>query len=190
MEKLSHEQSLNETNLKSFILPYALLIIAIFLISTVVLLDSITMKAKLCTQGVLSEKLFCLNESGISIIQKLLIEKGYTDTITLIKDNPKLYIDENGDGINDSVLVFKSINKSSTEIEFVCVAYILKIEERGNTDHALIKYIPAMGPLAGRTLYIMQNIYVLDSNYCTDIKFNAADNSLKEIKRIEISTTQ
>ena len=188
MEKLSHEQSLKETNLKSFILPYALLIIAIFLISTVVLLDSITMKAKLCTQEVLSEKLFCLNESGISIIQKLLIEKGYTDTITLIKDNPKLYIDENGDGINDSVLVFTSINKTSTEIEFVCVAYILKIEERRNTDHALIKH--PLSENSYRKFNIMKSIYVLDSNYCTDIKFNASDNSLKEIKRIEISTTQ
>ena len=188
MEKLSHEQSLKETNLKSFILPYALLIIAIFLISTVVLLDSITMKAKLCTQEVLSEKLFCLNESGISIIQKLLIEKGYTDTITLIQNNPKLYIDENGDGTNDSVLVFTFINKSSTEIEFVCVAYILKIEERGNTDHVLTKH--KLSPTSPREFKIMQSIYVLDSNYCTDIKFNAADNTLKEIKRIEISTTQ
>ena len=190
MEKLSHEQLLKETNLKSFILPYALLIIAIFLISTVVLLDSITMKAKLCTQEVLSEKLFCLNESGISIIQKLLIEKGYTDTITLIKDNPKLYIDENGDGINDSVLVFTSINKTSTEIEFVCVAYILKIEERGNTNHALSKYSYRKNSREVYLINIMKSIYVLDSNYCTDIKFNASDNSLKEIKRIEISTTQ
>jgi hypothetical protein len=146
------------------------------------------MKAKLCTQEVLSEKLFCLNESGISIIQKLLIEKGSTDTITLIKDNPKLYIDENGDGINDSVLVFTSINKSSTEIEFVCVAYILKIEERGNTDHALNYCSLSVG--SSKRFKIMQSIYVLDSNCCTDIKFNAVDNSLKEIKRIEISTPQ
>jgi len=146
------------------------------------------MKAKLCTQEVLSEKLFCLNESGISIIQKLLIEKGYTDTITLIQNNPKLYIDENGDGTNDSVLVFTFINKSSTEIEFVCVAYILKIEERGNTDHVLTKH--KLSPTSPREFKIMQSIYVLDSNYCTDIKFNAADNTLKEIKRIEISTTQ
>lgn len=188
MEKSSQEQSQRRVNFKSFILPYALLVIAILLISSVALINSITIKAKLCTNSILSEKLFFLNESGISIIQKLLTEKGYTDTKTYIQNNPKLYIDENGDGIDDSLLVFTFINKSSTEIEFVCLAYILKIEERGNTNHVLKEHPLSIGSY--RKFKIMQSSYVLDSNYCTDIKFNASNNSLKEIKRIEISTTQ
>ena len=188
MERLSREQLQREINFKAFILPYSLLIIAILLISVVVLTNSIVIKAKLCTYSILSEKFFNLNESGISIIQKLLTEKGYPDTKTHIQNNPKLYIDENGDGIDESVLTFTFINKSSTEIEFVCVAYILRIEERGNTDHILIGHPLSAGSY--RMFKIMQSSYVLDSNYCTDIKFNTADNSLKEIRRIEISTTQ
>lgn len=188
MEKLFQEQSQRKVNFKAFVLPYALIIISIILISTTALTNSLFIKAKLCTYSNLSEKLFNLNESGISIIQKLLIENGYESTKTYIQANPKLYLDENGDETADSVLVFTFINKSSTEIEFVCVAYILNIEERGKTDHILKEHPLSVGSY--RKFKIMQNSYVLDSNYCTDIKFNASDNSLKEIKRIEISTTQ
>ncbi len=188
MRKLFQEQSQKRVNFKAFILPYALIIMAIILLSVAALANSLVIKAKLCTYSNLSEKLFNLNESGISIIQKLLIENGYEATKAYIQTNPKLYLDENGDGTNDSVLVFTFINKSSTEIEFVCVAYILKIEERANTDHILKDHPLSVGSY--RKFKIMQANYVLDSNYCTDIKFNAVDNSLKEIKRIEISTTQ
>lgn len=116
------------------------------------------------------------------------MSKGATLTQTTIQNNPKLYLDFNGDGIIDSLIIFTFINKSSTEIEFVVVSYILKIQERNKTNHVLKDQPISVGSY--RKFKILSNSEVLDLNYCSDIKFNINDNKIKEIKRIEISTTQ
>jgi hypothetical protein len=186
--KLLPEQSRKEKTIKSFTTIYVLLIVSITIITTNTLVNYAVINSKLHIYTNISEILNNLNESGTAVIKNLLINNGANGAQTIIQNNPKLYLDFNGDNIIDSLIIFTFINKSSTEIEFVTVSYILNIKDRGRTNHIL--YDQPLTPGSYRKYKILSNSEVLDLNYCTDIKFNTSDYKIKEIKRIEISTTQ
>jgi hypothetical protein len=165
-----------------------LLLVTIVIITTNSLINYAVINYKLHIYSNISEILNNLNESGTFMIKNLLVKNGVSLTQAIIQNNPKLYLDFNGDNIVDSIIVFTFINKSSTEIEFITTSYILNTKERGRISHTL-KDQP-ITPGSYRKFKILSNNDVLDLNYCTDIKFNISDFKIKELKRIEISTTQ
>jgi hypothetical protein len=87
---------------------------------------------------------------GNKTLEKALIQNGIGDIAgsgsfrSIIKENPKLYLDMNGDGIHDSVILFSFVNVSSIKIEFALTAYRLKIPgaEETNHDWATMKMEP------------------------------------------------
>jgi hypothetical protein len=149
----------------SFALPIVLITIIVlffFLQEAFVLSSNRFLVNKSLTE---KELLNDLVNIGNNIAENLLIQKG-TGAVagsgsfrSIISENPKVYLDMNGDGIIDSVIIYTFINISSSKIEFALTAYRLKRSECGKTDHSLL----TMNMESGST----RKIKILSNNYST-----------------------
>lgn len=125
--------------LKGFALPLVLIVIIVltlfvqevFVLSTNrILLQKVQIEKELLNDLVLI---------GNKIVENLLIQKG-TGNITgsgsfrvIVKSDPRVFLDMNGDGVVDSAILFSLINMSSTKFECALTAYILNQSARGTT---------------------------------------------------------
>ena len=146
----SQKLLLAKKDLNSFALPLVLIVmivLSLFLQEIFVLSTNRFLNNKSMIEKELLNDVLCI---GNKILEKALIQNGIGDVVgsgsfrTIIKEKPKLYLDMNGDGLNDSVVLFSFVNISSSKIEFALTAYRLKIPgaEETNPDFTTMKMEP------------------------------------------------
>jgi len=87
-----------------------------------------------------------------------------------IQTNPALYLDMNGDGITDSLVLYTFINISSTKIEFVLTAYRLKRSVCGTTNLPWLTM--KMDPTSIRLVKVLSNDFSTNTQVSKYIQYS------------------
>jgi hypothetical protein len=163
-------------DLDSFALPIvliAMIVLFFFLQEIFVLSSNRFLINRSITEKVLLNDIVSI---GNKIAENSIILKG-TGAIAgsgsfraIISENPKVYLDMNGDGIIDSVIVYTFINISSSKIEFALTAYRLQRSECGKTNHTLLTMNMEAG--STRKIKILSNKYSTQTQVSEYIQFS------------------
>ena len=87
-----------------------------------------------------------------------------------IQTNPTLYLDMNGDGITDSLVLYTFIDISSTKIEFVLTAYRLKRSVCGTTNLPWLTM--KMDPISTKLVKVLSNDFSTNTQVSKYIRYS------------------
>lgn len=180
-------------DLKSFSLPLVLIVIVIlfFFMQEIFILS--TNRILINKGGIEKEILNDVMSIGNKLLEEHLILKGtgnllgsgsFRDIISLTTNpKPKVYFDMNADGIVDSVVIYTCTNISTTKIDFVLTAYLLKRSERGIINN-IYSTMP-MEPYSPRIVKILSNNYSTQTQMSEYIQFSMVSvNSVRILDKL------
>lgn len=175
--------------IEAFSLPIVLIVILLLLIISSEFFLLQTRTSLITKSRIEKEALNDLVVMGSKILENSLFQ---TDSLVLkqnILNNPKIYLDTNGDGIEDSLVLYTCINNSSSLIEFVIIGYRLRRSEIGKTAHPL-KTISSQINGITRTINILSSIYFTETMMNEYISYSLPEVKVTMVKRLSLVYTK